>query len=302
MEAGVQTPDETLTQRIGSCRDTAWLLVTALRQSGLAARFVSGYLVQLAPDQPSLDGATGPTEDFTDLHAWAEVYIPGAGWIGLDPTSALFAGEGHIPLAATPHPASAAAITGATEPSETTMEFANTVRRAQEEPRTTLPYTAAQIDSIQALGEAVDGRLEAAGLELTMGGEPTFVSSDDMTSAQWTVAADGPEKRQLANRLAAALADRFAKGGLVQRSEGKWYPGEPLPRWQIGLIWRSDGEQLWSDPALLADPFDSAKSDPDAAASAERLARTMTADLGLPDDQLQPAFEDPLARLARGGE
>jgi uncharacterized protein (DUF2126 family)/transglutaminase-like putative cysteine protease len=297
MEPGVQTPDETLTQRIGSCRDTAWLLVTALRQSGLAARFVSGYLVQLAPDQPSLDGATGPTEDFTDLHAWAEVYIPGAGWIGLDPTSALFAGEGHIPLAATPHPASAAAITGATEPSVTTMEFANTVRRAQEEPRTTLPYTAAQIDSVQALGEAVDGRLEAAGLELTMGGEPTFVSSDDMTSAQWTVAADGPEKRQLANQLAAALADRFAKGGLVQRSEGKWYPEEPLPRWQIGLIWRSDGEQLWSDPALLADPLDSAKSDLDAAASAERLARTVTADLGLPDDQLQPAFEDPLARL-----
>jgi uncharacterized protein (DUF2126 family)/transglutaminase-like putative cysteine protease len=298
MEPGVQTPEETLTQRIGSCRDTGWLLVTALRRCGLAARFVSGYLVQLAPDQPSLDGASGPTEDFTDLHAWAEVYIPGAGWIGLDPTSALFAGEGHIPLAATPHPASAAAITGVTEPSVTTMEFANSVRRAQEDPRTTLPYTAAQIDSIQALGEAVDGRLDAAGLELTMGGEPTFVSSDDMTSAQWTVAADGPEKRELANRLAAALADRFGKGGLVQRSEGKWYPGEPLPRWQIGLIWRSDGQQLWSDPALLADPFDSTKSDPDAATAAERLARTMTADFGLPDEQLLPAFEDPLARLA----
>ena len=297
MEPGVQSPEDTLTQRIGSCRDTAWLLVTALRQCGLAARFVSGYLVQLAADQPSLDGATGPTEDFTDLHAWAEVYIPGAGWIGLDPTSALFAGEGHIPLAATPHPASAAAITGATEPSVTTMEFANTVRREQEEPRTTLPYTAAQIDSIQQLGESVDGRLEAAGLELTMGGEPTFVSSDDMTSAQWTVAADGPEKRQSANRLAAALVDRFAKGGLVQRSEGKWYPGEPLPRWQIGLIWRSDGEQLWSDPALLADPFDATRTDPEAAASAERLARIITAELGLPDEQLQPAFEDPLARL-----
>jgi uncharacterized protein (DUF2126 family)/transglutaminase-like putative cysteine protease len=298
MEPGVQTPEETLTQRIGSCRDTAWLLVTALRRSGLAARFVSGYLVQLTPDQPSIDGASGPTEDFTDLHAWAEVYIPGAGWIGLDPTSALFAGEGHIPLAATPHPASAAAITGATEPAVTTMEFANSVRRAQEDLRTTLPYMPAQLESIQALGEAVDGRLQASGLELTMGGEPTFVSSDDLTSAQWTVAADGPEKRQLANRLAAALADRFAKGGLVQRSEGKWYPGEPLPRWQIGLIWRSDGVQLWSDSALLADPFDSTKSDPDAAASAERLARTITSDFGLPEEQLLPAFEDPLARLA----
>jgi uncharacterized protein (DUF2126 family)/transglutaminase-like putative cysteine protease len=298
METGVQTPDVTLTRHIGSCRDSAWLLVNALRHCGLAARFVSGYLVQLAPDQPSVDGPSGPTEDFTDLHAWAEVYIPGAGWIGLDPTSALFAGEGHIPLAATPHPASSAAITGATELSETTMEFSNKVWRVEEHPRTTLPYTEAQADRIQRLGEAVDGRLQAAGLELTMGGEPTFVSADDMTSAQWTVAADGPEKRELANRLAAALADRFAKGGLVQRSEGKWYPGEPLPRWQIGLIWRADDQPLWSDPGLLADPFDPARSNPDAPASAEQLARAVTADLGLPSDQLQPAFEDPLARLA----
>jgi uncharacterized protein (DUF2126 family)/transglutaminase-like putative cysteine protease len=297
MEPGIHTPDETLTRRIGSCRDSAWLLVTALRQCGLAARFVSGYLVQLAPDQPSVDGPSGPEEDVTDLHAWAEVYIPGAGWIGLDPTSALFAGEGHIPLAATPHPASAAAITGATEPSVTTMEFSNTVRRAQEDPRTTLPYTPAQIDDIQQLGEAVDGRLHGAGLELTMGGEPTFVSADDMTSAQWTVAADGAEKREVANRLAGALAACFAKGGVVQRGEGKWYPDEPLPRWQVRLIWRDDGEQLWSDPALLADPFDAAKLDPDAAASALRLARAITAGFGLPDQALQPAFEDQLARL-----
>jgi uncharacterized protein (DUF2126 family)/transglutaminase-like putative cysteine protease len=298
MEHGVQTPEETLTRHVGSCRDSAWLLVTALRRCGLAARFVSGYLVQLASDEPSVDGPSGPAEDFTDLHAWAEAYIPGAGWIGLDPTSALFAGEGHIPLAATPQPVSAAAITGSTEPAETIMEFANRVWRAQEEPRTTLPYTAAQIDDIHRLGEAVDERLQAADLELTMGGEPTFVSAEDMTSAQWTVAADGPEKRQLANRLAAVLADRYAKGGLVQRSEGRWYPGEPVPRWQIGLLWRTDGQQLWSDPALLANPLDAAHSRPDAAAAAERLARAITADFGLPDDQLQPAFEDPLARLA----
>ncbi|HEY6683162.1 MAG TPA: transglutaminase family protein, partial [Propionibacteriaceae bacterium] len=195
MEAGVQAPDETLTRQLGSCRDSGWLLVIALRHCGLAARFVSGYLVQLAEDQPSRDGPSGPTEDFTDLHAWAEVYIPGAGWIGLDPTSSLFAAEGHIPLAATPQPASAAAITGATEPSDTRMEFANKVWRVQEEPRTRLPYTAAQVARIQRLGESVDQRLQAAGLELTVGGEPTFVSAEDMTSAQWTVAADGPEKR-----------------------------------------------------------------------------------------------------------
>jgi uncharacterized protein (DUF2126 family) len=299
VEHGVQTPDQTLRREIGSCRDSAWLLVTALRDCGLAARFVSGYLVQLAPDQPSLDGPSSPTEDVTDLHAWAEVYIPGAGWVGLDPTSALLASEGHIPLAATPQPMSAAAITGSTELSETTMEYSNRVWRVQEEPRTTLPYTAAQVDHIERLGEAVDKRLHSAGLELTMGGEPTFVSAEDMTSVQWTVAADGPEKRELANQLAGALADRYAKGGLVQRSEGRWYPDEPRPRWQIGLIWRSDGEELWSDPALLADPFDPERSKSDAAAAAEQLARAMTADFGLPPDQLLPAFEDPLARLAQ---
>jgi transglutaminase-like putative cysteine protease len=181
MEAGVQTPDQTLTRAIGSCRDSAWLLVTALRHFGLAARFVSGYLVQLAADQKPIDGPSGPTSDFTDLHAWAEVYIPGAGWIGLDPTSALYAGEGHIPLAATPQPSSSAAITGATERSETTMVYANTVRRIHEDPRVTLPYSPAQLEGVQQLGQRVDERLLAAGVELTMGGEPTFVSVDDMT-------------------------------------------------------------------------------------------------------------------------
>ena len=298
MEEGVQTPDETLARRIGSCRDSAWLLVTALRHFGLAARFVSGYLVQLAADQKSLDGPSGPEQDFTDLHAWAEVYVPGAGWIGLDPTSALFAGEGHIPLAATPNPSSSAAITGATEPSETTMEFSNVVRRVQEDPRVTKPYSEAQVAHLQRVGQTVDDRLTAAGIELTMGGEPTFVSVDDMTSAQWTVAADGPEKRELANRLAGALADRFAHGGLVQRGQGKWYPGESLPRWQIALIWRTDGEPLWSDQKLLADPHGPAGADAEAATQAEALARAITADFDLPAEQLQACFEDPLAALA----
>ncbi|HEY5822128.1 MAG TPA: transglutaminase family protein [Propionibacteriaceae bacterium] len=298
MEEGVQTPDETLSRRIGSCRDSAWLLVTALRHFGLAARFVSGYLVQLSSDQKSLDGPSGPEEDFTDLHAWAEVYIPGAGWVGLDPTSALYAGEGHIPLAATPQPSSSAAISGAIEPSQTVMEFSNTVERVHEDPRVTKPYSAAQVAHLQTVGEAVDERLDAAGLQLTMGGEPTFVSVDDMTSAQWTIAADGPEKRVAANELAAALGAHFGTGGLVQRSQGKWYPGETLPRWQIGLIWRTDGEPLWHDPTLHADPFDEAQADDDAAGRAERLARAITAEFGLPPSQLQACYEDPLAVLA----
>ncbi|MDX1882950.1 transglutaminase family protein [Mycolicibacterium sp. 120270] len=298
MEPGVQTPDHTLRTGIGSCRDSAWLLVSILRQLGLAARFVSGYLVQLASDVEALDGPSGPEADFTDLHAWTEVYIPGAGWIGLDPTSGLFAGEGHIPLAATPHPDSAAPITGATEPCETTLEFTNIVTRVHEDPRVTLPYTDAAWGAINALGAKVDERLAAGDVRLTIGGEPTFVSIDDQVDPEWTTDADGPTKRQRASALAARLKKVWAPGGLVQYSQGKWYPGEPLPRWQIGLHWRTDGEPLWADDAYLADPWPSEstayKVPQDAGA---RLLGAVAAGLGLPPTQVRPAYEDPLSRL-----
>jgi uncharacterized protein (DUF2126 family)/transglutaminase-like putative cysteine protease len=297
MEPGVQTPDRTLERGIGSCRDSAWLLVALLRQYGLAARFVSGYLVQLTSDQASLDGPNGPSEDFTDLHAWAEVFIPGAGWIGLDATSALFAGEGHIPLSATPHPSSAAPITGATDPVEVEFSFRNEVRRVHEDPRTTKPFTQQQWERIDALGAAVDQRLDAGDVRLTMGGEPTFVALDDARSAQWNTDADGPEKRALADDLAARLQAVYAKGGAVHRGQGKWYPGEPLPRWNIALQWRTDGETLWSDPRLLDDPWKE-RARGYTARNAQALAARVASVLRLPDSQVVPAFEDPLAQRA----
>ncbi|HEX4251305.1 MAG TPA: transglutaminase family protein [Pseudonocardia sp.] len=295
MEVGVQTPEETLARRLGSCRDSAWLLVTILRKLGLAARFVSGYLVQLVADQKPLVGPAGPSEDFTDLHAWAEVYLPGAGWIGLDPTSGLFAGEGHLPLACTPEPATAAPVSGVLEPAEVEFSHVNRVRRVHESPRVTLPYSNAQWADIDALGHSVDTELEEGDVRLTQGGEPTFVSVADMESPEWTVAPDGPGKRALSWQLAGELAERFAPGGLLQFGQGKWYPGEPLPRWQIGVLWRTDEEPLWRAPELLADPWapgDSSEAD------AERLMQAVAERLGIPAEYCQPAYEDPLDRLA----
>lgn len=297
MEPGVQTPDFTLQTGIGSCRDSAWLLVSILRQLGLAARFVSGYLVQLTSDVEALDGPSGPPADFTDLHAWTEVYIPGAGWIGLDATSGLFAGEGHIPLAATPHPASAAPITGATGIAETTLDFSNTVTRVHEDPRVTLPYTEAAWASIVDLGSRVDHRLAAADVRLTIGGEPTFVSIDNQVDDEWTTDADGPHKRERASALAARLKAVWAPRGLVQRNQGKWYPGEPLPRWQIGLHWRRDGQPLWNDESLLADPWGDAAAEVEPQA-AQQVLTVIAAGLGLPATQVRPAYEDALGRLA----
>ncbi len=249
LEPGVQSPEQTLAMRCGSCRDSAALMVQLFRHLGLAARFVSGYLIQLVPDVKSLDGPVGTKQDFTDLHAWCEVYLPGAGWIGLDATSGLLAGEGHIPLACTPEPSAAAPISGAVDECETAFEHHMSVRRVWEAPRVTKPYSDAQWASIERLGHAVDADLEALDVRLTMGGEPTFVSIDDADGAEWNTAALGPKKRKLAADLYHRLKNKYAPFGLALFGQGKWYPGEQLPRWSLNCYWRKDGEPLWAQSA-----------------------------------------------------
>ncbi|HMO05784.1 MAG TPA: transglutaminase family protein [Kiritimatiellia bacterium] len=298
LEPGIQTCEETLERRSGSCRDSAWLLVQVLRHLGLAARFVSGYLVQLKPDVESLDGPSGAAEDFTDLHAWAEVFIPGAGWLGLDPTSGLFAGEGHIPLACTPDPVSAAPITGATEPCQVEFGYTNQVTRFREAPRVTKPYSDEQWSAIEALGHAVDADMAAHGLHLTMGGEPTFVSIDDMESPQWNTEADGPEKRALAVNLMRRMAATFAPGGIWYFGQGKWYPGEALPRWRYGCFWRKDGQAIWNDPHRFAHPDINGGLSPK---TAKTFLRALATRLGVNTQNLIPAYEDLFYHLWKEG-
>jgi uncharacterized protein (DUF2126 family)/transglutaminase-like putative cysteine protease len=294
MEPNVQSCEQTLSLGSGSCRDSAWLLVNLLRHLGLAARFVSGYLIQLAPDVKSLDGPSGPEADFTDLHAWTEVYLPGAGWVGMDPTSGLFAGEGHIPLACSPEPQSAAPITGALEECEVDFRHAMRVQRVREAPRATRPYPEAVWEAITALGERVDRMLDAADVRLTMGGEPTFVSIDDMDGAQWNTAALGTEKRQLAESLIKRLRRQWAPGGLLHYGQGKWYPGESLPRWALGCYWRRDGKPVWQDDGLIAD---AAQDYGCGAAEARRFIETLADVLGVRRRYIREAYEDILYYL-----
>jgi uncharacterized protein (DUF2126 family)/transglutaminase-like putative cysteine protease len=287
MEPGVQTPEQTLERAMGSCRDTGWLLVQILRNFGIAARFASGYLIQLTADQKALDGPSGTDHDFTDLHAWAEAYLPGAGWVGLDPTSGLLAGEGHIPLACTAIPSSAAPVSGYTDVCETVLDFQMKVTRIHEDPRVTKPYSEAQWAGILALGEVIDKDLHDGDVRLTMGGEPTFVSIDDMDGPEWNYTAMSPKKLALSIELLKRLKPRFSPGGMLHFGQGKWYPGEPLPRWALSCYWRPDGVPVWRDEALIAltTPVDAAK--PDAAA----FARELAAQLALHPDFAMPAFE-----------
>lgn len=289
MEPGVQTPEETLTSGSGSCRDSGWLLVQLLRHCGLAARFVSGYLIQLTPDVKALDGPSGTTVDFTDLHAWCEVFLPGAGWIGLDATSGLLAGEGHIPLACTPTPSSAAPIEGAVDEAEVDFGHEMKVTRIYESPRVTKPYTEEQWAEVLALGDAVDARLKAGDVRLTMGGEPTYVATSDRDAPEWNTDALGPTKRGYATELVHKLRAEYGQGGFLHFGQGKWYPGEQLPRWALSIFWRADGQTLWHDPELFADervPTHYTSED------ARRFTTVLAHKLGITERYIQPGYED----------
>jgi uncharacterized protein (DUF2126 family)/transglutaminase-like putative cysteine protease len=289
LEPGVQTCEETLEKRTGSCRDSAWLLVQALRNLGIAARFVSGYLIQLAAGDGVLEGeGGGPKVDSADLHAWAEAFLPGAGWIGLDPTSGLLAGEGHIPLVCTPNALQAAPIGGTVEPATVEFSHSISVRRLNDPRRPSIPLTEADWLRVRQVAQGVDAELSAQDVRLTMGGEPTFVGIDEPESPQWNIDALGSMKRIRGLALIQGLRKRMASGALLHYGQGKWYPGEPLPRWALSCYWRADGVPVWRDANLIA------QADHDynfGASEAFRFMEALARRLEVSSENVLPAYD-----------
>jgi uncharacterized protein (DUF2126 family) len=284
LDPGVQTCEQTLEKRMGSCRDSAWLLVQILRHLGIAARFVSGYLIQLAADEGDPAGSNGLLTDSAALHAWTEAFLPGAGWIGMDPTSGLLAGEGHIPLVCTPNASRAAPIEGTVEPANVEFSYSMSIRRLHDTPRLSKPFTEEDWARVEQLAHVVDADLKAQDVRLTMGGEPTFVGIDEPESPQWNIDAIGSMKRTRGMALIQCLRNEMAQGALLHYGQGKWYPGEPLPRWALSCYWRNDGVPVWENVDLIArEDEDYGFSAADAFSFMEALTR-----------RLQVSFEDLL--------
>lgn len=293
-----------LERREGSCWELAWLLTLTLRHIGLAARFACGYRVLLGDEPP--DDSTPRLPDTVALHTWSEAYIPGAGWVGLDPSMGTFVTESHIPLACAPEPrrvlpiVSDRAADGEASP-ETRSESLH-VRRLTPS-RVSWPHTDTQWADIEALGRKLDGDLARQGLKPALGVSLSLVSGQDGMTPEWSTQAIGPSKRALAESLSISLRKRLGPGGVPQLGQGEWYGGESLPRWRLGCFFRADGAPVWRNPERLTlghaqdtrlPPLLADQSD-----QAQRLAQSIARGLGIGPARVVPAHEDPLHELWR---
>ncbi|MGI9212205.1 MAG: transglutaminase family protein, partial [Methylococcaceae bacterium] len=263
----------------------AWLLTLTCRHLGLAARFTSGYRIFLGVSKESSDTAS--------LHAWCEVFIPGAGWVGLDPSAGVHTHEGYIPLASTPEPTRALPLTGL----DTRYPLHHTVKvkRLLAMP-TPNPYTEAQWADLNASGRRVNELLTEQGIRLANSQTLSFVSLAHAYAPEWSTVALGGNKRPLAEELLHRLQQQWATGGIVQETQGEWFGGETLPRWQLQVYFRNDGLPLWHHDALH-EVF--SRNESLTSGDVYEFARLVTRNLHLSPDSLMPAHEDPLHELWR---
>ena len=285
--ADVDTPgsvdtDAVLAAGTGSPRALAWLLTVALRHCGIAARLVSGY--RLTGTAPEYHAA---------LAAWVEAYLPGAGWIGLDPATGLFTAEQHIPLATAADPLRLRPVIGYREACEETVsEHLEVITlRAREADG---PYSVAEWAAIQETANHVDDRLKHHNIVLTGGTALEFTRPGRKAAPEWRTTGTGPDKLATAERMARRLRDRLLPGGVICTGQGEWFAGEPAPRWRIHCIARRDGTPAWQEPALLNVPGRDDSPGPEAVPT---LASGIARRLGLAPEHLLPAHEDQLHAL-----
>ena len=206
----------------------------------------------------------------------------------MDPTSGFLAGEGHIPLACTSSASQAAPISGTAERASTEFSYEMSVRRLNDSRPRPQSDAEEQWLRIRQVAHRVDADLEAHDVRLTMGGEPTYVGIDEPESAQWNIDALGDDKRTRGLALIQALREKMAPGGLLHYGQGKWYPGEQLPRWALSCFWRVDGVPVWEDVKLVAlENHDYGFK----ATDALRFMRALTRRLQVSAENVLPAFE-----------
>jgi uncharacterized protein (DUF2126 family)/transglutaminase-like putative cysteine protease len=273
----------------GSAWDLAWLFTLSLRELGLATRFVCGYHVQLAEAEDQHDSVR--------MHAWTQAFIPGAGWLGIDPSSGLFTNEMFIPLSSGADPTRVQPLVGTRAPCEESRVESLRVRRlAPAEPR--WPFTETQWSDICALGAHVQRDLEEQRVFLSTGMNLSFVATGS-GSQEWHTHALGPEKLHMAEQLLTRLLQRTAAGAVQHVAQSEWFAGEGLPRWKLIGLARSDGHPVWRDPARSGSTPDARTSDADLLGASD-FANAFARALGVAPAYVTSAHEDPLHNMWRG--